>query len=83
KESDPQWQVRCSLDYTMYVMNREAKAFYKEQFGMIPGMLTASPELSGKEWKALGLEDMTVVVYGRVPLMVSAHCINCFPYGQP
>ncbi|MBR2409341.1 MAG: U32 family peptidase [Lachnospiraceae bacterium] len=76
KESDPQWQVRCSLDYTMYVMNREAKAFYKEQFGMIPGMLTASPELSGKEWKALGLEDMTVVVYERVPLMVSAHCIK-------
>lgn len=76
KESDHQWKDRCCLDYTMYVMNREAKAFYKEQFGAGSGLLTVSPELSGKEWTELGLRDMTVVVYGRMPLMVSAHCIK-------
>ncbi len=76
KESDTQWKDRCCLDYTMYVMNRETKAFYREQFGRSSGLLTVSPELSGKEWMELGLTDMTVVAYGRMPLMVTAHCIK-------
>ena len=75
-ETDLQWQTRCALDYTMYVMNREAKAFYREQFGNIDGILTAPVELSQRELQSLGVEDMTLVAYGRLPLMVSAHCVK-------
>jgi len=78
KEQDNDWKSRCVLDYTMYVMNREAKAFYREQFGNEGrgGVLTAPVELSLRELQELGTEDMTLVVYGRLPLMVSAHCIK-------
>lgn len=78
KEQDSDWKSRCVLDYTMYVMNREAKDFYREQFGNEgqEGMLTAPVELSLRELQELGTEDMTLVVYGRLPLMVSAHCVK-------
>ena len=76
KETDPKWQTRCVLDYTMYVMNREAKAFYGELFGHSDGILTAPLELSQKELYGLGVEDMTLMAYGRIPLMVSAHCVK-------
>lgn len=67
---------KCVLDYTMYVMNREAKVFYKELLGETEGMFTVPQELSAGEMKHLGISDMTLVVYGRIPLMVSAHCIE-------
>jgi len=38
--------------------------------------LTAPFELSEKELHRLGVEDMTLVVYGRIPLMVTAHCVK-------
>lgn len=75
-EADPQWKERTCLDYNMYVMNREAKAFYAELFGKREGVFTASQELSAKELRELGVSDSTLVVYGRVPLMVSAHCVK-------
>ena len=61
------------LNYNMYVMNEEAKQFYLER-GMTA--FTAPVELNEKEWSLLGIEDMTVLVYGRLPLMVSAQCIR-------
>lgn len=75
-EFDTQWRSRCVLDAAMYVMNREAKAFYQGIFGNCEGLFTAPAELSSRELKELGLEDMTMVVYGRLPLMVSAHCVK-------
>ena len=76
RETDSQWQSRCALDYTMYVMNREAKAFYRELFGHCDGILTAPVELSLRELQELEIGDMTLVAYGRLPLMVSAHCVK-------
>lgn len=67
---------KCVLDYTMYVMNRETKAFYKELLGGAEGLFTVPQELSAGEMRRLGINDMTLVVYGRIPLMVSAHCIE-------
>lgn len=64
------------LDYTMYVMNRNAKEFYGRLLGNTAGVFTAPLELSGKELKRLGTEDMTMVVYGRIPLMVTTHCVK-------
>ncbi|MBQ8547296.1 MAG: U32 family peptidase [Lachnospiraceae bacterium] len=75
QEADAEWKSRCALDATVYVMNREAKAFYHELFGGDVTM-TAPYELSEKELYCLGAEDMTLVVYGRIPLMVSAHCVK-------
>ncbi len=76
RESDARWKSRCVLDASMYVMNREAKAFYCEMFGDEECGFTAPFELSEKELRELGLNDMTLVVYGRIPLMVSAHCVK-------
>jgi len=76
KESGYLATGRCVLDYTMYVMNREAKAFYKELLGETEGVLTVPQELSAGEMRGLGISDMTLVGYGRIPLMVSAHCIE-------
>jgi len=75
READAEWKSRCALDASLYVMNREAKAFYHELFGGSES-LTAPFELSEKELHRLGVEDMTLVVYGRIPLMVTAHCVK-------
>lgn len=75
QEADAEWKSRCVLDATVYVMNREAKAFYRDLFGENVE-LTAPYELSEKELYRLGVEDMTLIVYGRIPLMVSAHCVK-------
>lgn len=66
-------EKKIVLNYNMYVMNKEAKQYYKER-GI--ANFTAPVELNAKEWSVLGLEDMEVVVYGRLPLMVSAQCIR-------
>ncbi|MBQ3028208.1 MAG: U32 family peptidase, partial [Lachnospiraceae bacterium] len=58
------------------VMNREAKAFYRGIFGNGNGLCTAPYELSERELRELGAGDMTLVVYGRIPLMTSVHCIR-------
>lgn len=60
------------LDYSMYTMNKEAKAFYKEQ-GITS--FTAPLELNDKELKGLGIRDCDMIVYGHVPLMTSAQCL--------
>ncbi len=75
QELDVQWKSRCVLDAFVYTMNREAKAFYRDLFDGNE-TLTAPYELSEKELYRLGVEDMTLVVYGRIPLMVSAHCVK-------
>jgi putative protease len=60
------------FDYNLYVFNKEAKEFY----GFGASGLTAPIELSGEEWKELGVSELTLPVYGRLPLMVTAHCQN-------
>ena len=60
------------FDHNLYVFNKEAKEF----FGFGASGLTAPIELSGAEWKELGVTGLTIPVYGRLPLMVTAHCQN-------
>ena len=57
----------------MYVMNHEAKEFYAEH-GITHA--TASVELNQGELSKLGIRGMDLVVYGHLPLMVSAQCIK-------
>lgn len=60
------------LDYNMYIMNNEAKRFWKNRG--IHG-LTASMELNSQELKELDITDFTMIVYGYAPLMTSAQCV--------
>lgn len=61
------------LNHNMYVFNREAKAFWSEK-GVCH--FTAPLELNSKELKTLGITDCDLMVYGYLPLMVSAQCLH-------
>jgi len=60
------------LDYNVYIMNREAKEFWREH-GFTH--YTAPMELNSQELERLGCEGADMIVYGRIPLMVSAQCV--------
>lgn len=66
---------RIMTDANLYVMNEEAFHWWREQ-GV--KCMTAPYELTGREWKALSYrESLQVMVYGHLPLMVSAQCVAC------
>ncbi len=60
------------LNYNMYTYNKEAKVFWTEK-GITH--FTAPVELNYQELKLLGIEDSDMIVYGFLPLMVSAQCL--------
>lgn len=60
-------------DAMLYVMNHEAKKFFR-CYGLTG--FTAPYEENKKELEELGLSDMEMTVYGRLPLMTSAQCIK-------
>jgi putative protease len=60
------------LNYNMYTYNREAKTFWREK-GI--KRFTAPVELNYQELRTLGIEDCDMLVYGYLPLMVSAQCL--------
>lgn len=60
------------LNYNMYTCNREAKLFWIEK-GI--SHFTAPVELNCRELGDLGVQDCDILVYGYLPLMVSAQCL--------
>lgn len=60
------------LNYNMYTYNKESKRFWSKE-GITH--YTAPIELNQQELKALGIEDSDMLVYGYLPLMVSAQCL--------
>lgn len=65
---------KLRLDYNMYVMNQEACDFWQEQ-GI--SRFTLPLEITEKEMEQLSyLAQSELLVYGKVPLMVSAQCIQ-------
>lgn len=60
------------LNYNMYIYNKEAKVFWREQ-GI--HRFTAPVELNVQELKKLGITDCDMIVYGYQPLMISAQCL--------
>lgn len=60
------------LNYNMYIYNREAISFWRDK-GI--ESFTAPVELNHQELSHLGLEDCELLVYGYLPLMVSAQCL--------
>ena len=61
------------LDYSVYHFNRHAKHFWHEQSVT---SYTAPLELNYKELAEVGLEQGELIVYGYLPMMVSAQCIT-------
>lgn len=65
-------QKEIILDYNLYVMNREAFKFWNE-LGV--DKFTAPVELNYSELKEMKGLYHDFIVYGRIPVMVSAQCI--------
>lgn len=64
---------KIRLDHNMYVMNQEAYHFWKEQ-GI--EKLTAPLEVTKNELGEFSfLRETECIVYGKIPLMVSAQCV--------
>ncbi len=61
------------LDHNLYVFNQEAKHFWRE-LGI--SSFTAPVELNERELGRLGLDEGELILYGRLPAMVSAQCIT-------
>ena len=59
-------------DSSLYTWNTYAARFWQQQ-GV--DRLTVPTELTAKELTALPLQEMELIVYGHLPLMVSAQCM--------
>ncbi|MBQ7863128.1 MAG: U32 family peptidase [Lachnospiraceae bacterium] len=68
---DKEYEVR--LNYNMYVFQEWAKKFYREKEY---SRFTVPVELNEEEIKRLGVNDCDFIIYGRLPLMVSAQCVR-------
>lgn len=60
-------------DAGVYQWNKAAKKYFKE-YGFEES--TAPVELNYRELAQLGIEDMELVIYGYLPVMVSANCVK-------
>ena len=67
------YQGPVAADAGIYQWNQSAKKFWSK-YGLEFG--TAPVELNFHELHELGVSDMEVIVYGHLPVMVSAGCIR-------
>lgn len=64
---------RIMTDYNLYEFNQESRKFWKEK-GVFE--FTAPLELTERELQDLRVKDGEVIVYGYLPMMISAGCIQ-------
>lgn len=62
------------LDYTIYQYNEQAEQFYKEHTKGKKLVSVFPLELNYQEIKRMNYQNGELIVYGRLPLMVSAQC---------
>lgn len=67
------FKKKILTDYNLYQFNRSAKAFWMNEK---VESTTAPLELNYRELQDVGLESSELVVYGYLPMMVSAQCIK-------
>ena len=67
------YEKKIMTDYNVYQFNSSAEEFWKEE--NISGF-TAPFELTAKELRCLHMEEGELVIYGHIPMMVSAGCVN-------
>lgn len=65
--------VRAVGDYSLYAYTKEAE---KEWKAWGADSLTVPLELNRAEMRQRGLKDMEMVVYGHLPMMISAQCLH-------
>ncbi|MEF9997512.1 MAG: U32 family peptidase [Lachnospiraceae bacterium] len=68
-----QYQKPIILDYNMYHFNTYSQEFWREKQ---VEEYTASVELNDRELQALNCESAELIVYGYLPMMISAQCIQ-------
>ena len=73
KKEQPEFEI--VLDQSIYTYNKEAAFMYK-QWLKTKYRHTFPLELNGDEWNSLSIENGEMIVYGRIPLMVSAQCVT-------
>ena len=67
------YQGNIVTDYSIYQFNQEAKQFWENEN---VESFTAPLELNYRELKDVGLENSELIIYGYLPMMVSAQCIT-------
>lgn len=72
------WKERCVLDHSMYTWNDEAVTFWREE-GILKN--TAPLELNEKELLHRDNKGTEMVIYGYLPVMISAQCVRKNLYG--
>lgn len=68
---DTLYEVR--LNYNLYVFQTWAKQFFQEKGYH---RFTVPVELNEEEISSLGVTDSDFIIYGRLPVMVSAQCVR-------
>lgn len=68
-----EYEGKIVTDYNLYQFNSSGKSFWKEE--KTDGF-TAPFELTAKELKRLDIEEGELIIYGYIPMMVSAGCVN-------
>lgn len=71
-------QCKIQLGENLYTWNREARRFWQER-GVSD--YTTSVELTREDLSSLDLSRDEMIVYGYLPLMVSAQCVMCNSIG--
>lgn len=67
-----EYEGEMIADHTLYTCNPASREFLRS-LGIKHD--TAPLELNHKELKARGMEDSDLMIYGRVPMMISAGCL--------
>lgn len=70
---DKKSELKLHFDYTIYAYNDLAHEFWSEYK---PELMTLSVELNAAELGRLKGDNHALLVYGRIPMMVSAQCVR-------
>lgn len=73
KETGLEKLYEVRLNYNLYVFQQWAKQFFLEKGYH---RFTVPVELNEEEIRGLGVSDCDFIIYGRLPLMVSAQCVR-------
>lgn len=73
-----EWKISIPLvmDYGIYTMNHRAENFVREMAPELPMRFTLPVELNSRELEARGSRERELLVYGSIPVMVTAQCIR-------
>ena len=70
---NPAWSRHVILDAGLYTMNREAERFFADR-GFVRN--TMPHELNAAEMKKRDNSHTELILYGRIPVMLSAQCLK-------